>query len=576
MMKVLKKIGWRNLKIGLKYSVSLIISIFFFIISAVIVYGLMGNVKKNIEVVDQKMSYVETIHNMIANFNGVDAITYDYVTYLTSKTLDTFGNTMTQFNEGLAVLKELPELQDSQELIEKISNNAARINTIFIDEIVPSVNRYKVEAMMQKGKNASMEISTLKYITIEELKELREIIIAKKDEAVQEALNSLRLTILILIVSIAVSSALGFLIMFLISRIIQKYLNQIVSLSNEVSKGNLAVQKINYDGNDEIGLLSKAFNTMIENLRKMIHQISDASKEVNTESERLTESANQIQQISEQIAFTMQALADGAEKQASSSGEVAKFISNLNNSITDANEASKHLYTSIDGLSNMSTKGKELIENYIAQMDKINDTFKHSMAKVENLDTKSQEITRLVEIINAIAKQTNLLALNAAIEAARAGEAGRGFAVVSDEIRKLAEQVSDSAVGISHIIQGIQSESKSVVHSLREGYGEVQEGIDQIKVTGEAFTNINNEIAHIVERVKNVAYNLNGIAENSKKIRLSVDEIASISQDSAAGIQETSASIEEQNSFIETVSSNAEKLSMLAEDLNNSILEFTL
>jgi methyl-accepting chemotaxis protein len=571
-MKFFRNIRWKNLSIGLKYSVSLLISIFLFMLSAAFVYGLMGNVNKNIEIVEQKTSYVEKILDMSANFNEIDALTYDYITYLSPETVKSFKSKIDQFNEGLVLLKEVPELQEYQELLEKISNNVSKINHMFIDEIVPAANRHlKVEYMMKRK-----EVASLKTVTVNDLQEVKEIITAQKEGSVKEAKSSLKLTILVLIISIAVSSALGFLIMFLISRIVQKRLNRIVSLSNEIAKGNLSVQKINYDSNDEIGLLSRAFDTMIENLRKMIYQISNASKEVNEESEKLTESSEQIQQISEQIAFTMQALADGAEKQANSSGEVAKFISSLNNSIANSNEDSKHLYTSIDGLSNMSTKGKELIENYIAQMDKINDTFKHSMAKVENLDTKSQEITRLVEIINAIAKQTNLLALNAAIEAARAGEAGRGFAVVSDEIRKLAEQVSDSAVGISHIIQGIQSESKSVVHSLREGYGEVQEGIDQIKVTGEAFTNINNEIAHIVERVKNVAYNLNGIAENSKKIRLSVDEIASISQDSAAGIQETSASIEEQNSFIETVSSNAQKLFKLAEELNSSILEFTL
>lgn len=571
-MKTFRCIYWGNLKIGLKYSVSLLISIVLFMISAVFVYQLMGNVKNNIEIVEEKTSYVERMLDMISNFNEIDAIIYDYITYLTPGTIDVFNSKINQFNEGLDILNQIPELQESQDLLKKITNNVEKIDKIFIEDIVPAVDRHlKVDYMIKRK-----EVASLKIVTVNHLQEVREIVTAQKEAAVQEAKDSLKLTIFVLVVSIAISSALGFLIMFLISRIIQKHLNQIVVLSNEVSKGNLAVQKINYKGNDEIGHLSRAFDKMIENLRKMIYQISNASKEVNEESERLTESAHQIQQISEQIACTMQSLSEGAEKQAHSSGEVAKFILNLNNSIADANEDSNHLYTSMDELSNMSNKGKELIERYISQMDKINETFKHSMSKVENLDTKSKEISKLVEIIDAIAKQTNLLALNAAIEAARAGEAGKGFAVVSDEIRKLAEQVSDSAIGITHIIQGIQDESKAVAHSLREGYGEVQEGMDHIKVTGEAFATINNEIIHIVDRVKNVAHNLNGIADNSQKIKLSVDEIASISQDSAAGVQETTASIEEQNSVIETVSSNAQKLSMLAEDLNHTILEFKL
>src|SRR5690606_30819113 len=98
-----------------------------------------------------------------------------------------------------------------------------------------------------------------------------------------------------------------------------------------------------------------------------------------------------------------------------------------------------------------------------------------AVRKVEGLDEQTQQISKLVSVIQDVAEQTNLLALNASIEAARAGEHGRGFAVVADEVRKLAEQVSASIADITGIVTNIQSESNTVSKSLQEGYKEVEQ-----------------------------------------------------------------------------------------------------
>ncbi|ATP39889.1 hypothetical protein CSE16_07370 [Solibacillus sp. R5-41] len=134
--------------------------------------------------------------------------------------------------------------------------------------------------------------------------------------------------------------------------------------------------------------------------------------------------------------------------------------------------------------------GQGLMNSSTQQMYTIDRIVQEAVSKVERLNSQSQEISKLVVVIDGIANQTNLLALNAAIEAARAGQQGKGFAVVADEVRKLAEQVSLSVTDISSIVTRIQSETINVTTSLQTGYDEVKKGTAQITDTGETFENI--------------------------------------------------------------------------------------
>ena len=93
---------------------------------------------------------------------------------------------------------------------------------------------------------------------------------------------------------------------------------------------------------------------------------------------------------------------------------------------------------------------------------------------------KTQEISKIVDVITQVAQQTNLLALNATIEAARAGEYGRGFAVVADEVRKLAESAGKSAEQISKLARDISGQSIAVVSAMKQGIEELTEGREDL------------------------------------------------------------------------------------------------
>jgi len=224
----------------------------------------------------------------------------------------------------------------------------------------------------------------------------------------------------------------------------------------------------------------------------------------------------------------------------------------------------------------MTADGRQLMATSTEQMARIHTLVQDSVQKVEGLAIQSQEISKLVTVINDIAAQTNLLALNAAIEAARAGEQGRGFAVVADEVRKLAEQVTYSVSDISTIVEGIQNETKVVSQSLVAGYKEVELGTNQIRTTGETFEKISTTVSHMDQNIKHVANNLLDIVESTKRINNTIDDIASVSEEAAAGVEQTSASVQQSSSSMDEVAASSEQLATLSEELNGLVQQFKI
>ena len=146
-----------------------------------------------------------------------------------------------------------------------------------------------------------------------------------------------------------------------------------------------------------------------------------------------------------------------------------------------------------------------MVKQTVDGMGRIRGAVEIASTQISDLGTQSDEIGKIVAVIDDIAAQTNLLALNAAIEAARAGEQGRGFAVVADEVRGLAERVTDATKEIANLIDNVLKGVAESVKATDEGTKEVSDGVQLAEEAGTSLTSILSSVETVAEQIEQIS-----------------------------------------------------------------------
>ena len=571
-MKLLKKFKWSSIKLGYKYGVALLITIVLFLISTGVTVTLLYDTKEKIDIINERGDRAIKITEMGSIFRSKDIVIADYIYMGVDRYIDEYKQLTKQFEKLESQLASQMDSKDLKKHFNEIDEMATEVDTIFHEKIVPAVeDNNKAILLMKRSK-----ISTLRDMIINHLTEIRKDVNQEREGAITGAIKDMGNVLWVLIGSILVSTLLGSAIIYLISKRISANLDQIVDINNQMAEGSLKVEKMDYDGQDEIGQLAQAQNRMIDNLKGMINQVRYTSENVGQQSQEMNHVVHKVKDGSMEIASTMEQMSAGSQEQAASATEIANSVQRLNQLIEGADQDGELLEKKSHNVLKIAEQGEDQMSRSVQQMERINGIFKNSVEKVQKLARRSQDISGLVGVIKDIAEQTNLLSLNASIEAARAGEAGQGFAVVAEEIRQLADQVANSITEITEIVDGIQTESSQVTDTLEKGYKQVENGTEQIRITGDSFHDIIEAVSEMVDRIEDVSKNLKDISESSNGINTSVQHVASVTEENSAGIEEMSAMVEEQDNSMERVSNNADTLSELAEQLQDMISQFEL
>lgn len=388
-------------------------------------------------------------------------------------------------------------------------------------------------------------------------------------QVMQESTQMLLVSVGVLIAALIVSILAGY---FFAARM-TKPIRKLAEASQQIADGNLRVT-VDIKDKNEIGVLAASFNTMIQHLKSIVQQVGAGSEQVAATAEQLTASAEQTSRATEQVAVTVQEVATGSEQQVQNVEQSAKAVKEMSVGVKQIAEHAHSVSDSAAQASDVAQDGTEAIQKAIQQMHSISETVDGLSQVIKELGDRSQAIGQIVEVITNIAGQTNLLALNAAIEAARAGEHGRGFAVVADEVRKLAEQSSESAQQIADLIKSIQAETDKAVGSMETATSEVANGIEVVTSAGQSFRQISNSVHTVTEQIQEVSAASQQMSAGTEQVVSSIEYITEVSAQTAMGTQTVSAAAEEQLASMEEITASANSLSKMAEDLQGLVRKF--
>lgn len=519
------------------------------------------------EILDKQLPLLVLDEDLVYNMSQTLSLIREYLLFEDQEIKKQIADNFTEFDQLEAEMLEISDLELLSTLFAQHEEWQDGIN-LALNEL-DSGNKDKASQMLAELSPLSNEIiKNFEQLSLEKEENINDLGV----DTMSAGATTLVVVSTILIIVIIV----GVVIAFLTSRSITNPITRVMNRLDELANGNLAHEPLRVTSRDEIAHLMESTNTLTRNNYQIVHQINDVAVTVSSQSEELTQIAGEVRTGTDQIAITMEELAAGAETQANSASDLAHTMGSFTNKVEQANENGEQIQNYSTNVLDLTKDGRNLMQSSTEQMAKIHHIVEDAVAKVENLDEQSQEITKLVSVIEDVAEQTNLLALNAAIEAARAGEQGKGFAVVADEVRKLAEQVALSVQDITGIVTSIQRESSLVADSLRNGYSEVEQGTTQIKTTGKTFDQISDAVTEMVQSIQVVSENLSEITAASQEMSGSVEEIASVSEESAAGVEQTAASAQQASSSMEEVTGSSVHLAKSAEDLQELVSKFKL
>ncbi|MHC4599634.1 MAG: methyl-accepting chemotaxis protein [Planctomycetota bacterium] len=304
---------------------------------------------------------------------------------------------------------------------------------------------------------------------------------------------------------------------------------------------------------DEIGTLSREFKEVYENLVAELEHSKVLISNLKQTVGKITEYSSEILSISNEQATGANEQATAVQEASTTSKEIAVTAKEITSTALSVLEVSEKG-------SQACTQGMDVVDRAVEGMKDLQRQVQSIASRMVDLGENSQKIGRVLGLIEEISDRTNLLALNAAIEAASAGEAGKRFGVVASEIRALAEKTSESTKEIKNIIDKIQTSTNNTIIVTEQGMKAVQTSFDLVKMVGDAFGNIEEQVNEAMRAAKEITFSTQQQTSACEQMAVTITEVNHVAEHFVKGTGDTANSVAELNN--------------LAERLNGLVREF--
>ena len=317
---------------------------------------------------------------------------------------------------------------------------------------------------------------------------------------------------------------------WLVNTILLSKLRRISEVANAIAQNDVS-HTCTMESHDLIGEIITSFNQMAANLRSVIGEISGATAQ-------LASAAEEMSAVTDEASRGVQQQQSEIEHVASAMNEMTTTVGDVAQNAANAAQHAQQADADAKSGALVATEALGGIDNLVNEMDRAGGV-------IHKLETESENIGMVLDVIRGIAEQTNLLALNAAIEAARAGEQGRGFAVVADEVRHLASRTQSSTQEIQDMIERLQVGSTDAVKVMEEAQGMAKNSAEQVEKAAEALGGIATGVSQINDMNTTIASAAEEQSAVAGEINSNVGNIRDVADKTAAGAQQTASASEE-------------------------------